>query len=108
VIHGFVDSENLLEKKNDFGILKADFSNQRRRALKHSAVALGLLSLSALAVEKESNDFWDTTGYEKAQPIVQYAVAELAIGVEDSVPACSPVLAVFDSYSQRGLTFVIR
>ena len=108
MIHGFVDSENLLEKKNDFGILKADFSNQRRRALKHSAIALGLLSLSALAVEKESNDFWDTTGYEKAQPIVQYAVAELAIGVEDSVPACSPVLAVFDSYSQRGLTFVIR
>ena len=108
MIHGFVDSENLLEKKNDFGILKADFPIIRRKALKHSAVALGLLSLSALAVEKESNDFWDTTGYETAQPTVQYAPEELAIDVEDSVPAYSPVLAVFDSYSQRGLTFVIR
>ena len=76
--------------------------------MKYSAVALGLLSLSALAVEKESNDFWDTTGYETAQPTVQYAPEELAIDVEDSVPAYSPVLAVFDSYSQRGLTFVIR
>ena len=76
--------------------------------MKHPAVALSLLSLSVFAVERVSNDFWDTTGYETTQPIVQYAAAELAIGVEDSVPACSPVLAVFDSYSQRGLTFVIR
>ena len=76
--------------------------------MKHPAVALSLLSLSVFAVERVSNGFWDTTGYETAQPIIQYTAEELAIDVEDSVPAYSPALAVFDSYSQRGLTFVVR
>lgn len=76
--------------------------------MKHPAVALSLLSLSVFAVERVSNDFWDTTGYETTQPTVQYAAEELAVDVEDSVPVYTPALAVFDSYSQRGLTFVIR